>query len=431
MPLQRLRRLSTFKRGFASTFVLDVTGRGFSAITLVLLLRTLSVESFAFVLLLLSVGQFMGGAATGGLRLRYVRIHAERVSRQLGQTSSFYSTLRTGTLLILGAGVLGYLGATAFDLGDTDERITFAVIATAYSLGHATIELSVYHYQAQVAFTKAGLISALRSLIQLVLALGATAELLTTGPAVGAAFAIGLCSAALVVAGPIAWSTRKARIDTEGHSGFGRESTALTIYSVASAGRAYGTTFLVALLLNDAAFVAYGTASRYMSIFIGPVPALLSVLRVRTAQRDLVDSERAQIGLMITWAKRTGLPMLILFALAAVAAPFAIPIVDGGKYPLSIPVFQVMLVAAFAYLVTLPNPGLLMTQKRYSLLAWVYTGSVIVTVVAVAALAGPLGVVGVAAAASVLSAGHDAVVTYLAAHPPKRVDPSPPAELVR
>jgi len=72
-----VKRLSKFKRGFVSTFVLDVTARGLSAVTLVLLLRTLSVSNFAFVVLLLNVGQFLASAATGGLRLRYTRLEAE------------------------------------------------------------------------------------------------------------------------------------------------------------------------------------------------------------------------------------------------------------------------------------------------------------------------------------------------------------------
>ena len=71
--LGRLRGLSTFKRGFASTFVLDVVARAMNAITLVLLLRELPVADFAFMILLFNVGRFMGSAATGGLRLRYVR----------------------------------------------------------------------------------------------------------------------------------------------------------------------------------------------------------------------------------------------------------------------------------------------------------------------------------------------------------------------
>lgn len=419
MPLRRLRGLSTFRRGFASTFVLDVAARAISAITLVLLLRALTVESFAFVILLLNVGQFLGGAATGGLRLRYVRTQAERVSRQLTEPSSFYVTFRTGTLLILAVSALGLLGATALGVGSAGERTTFAAIATAYTLGHATIELSIYHYQAQVAFSRAGLLSVLRSSIGLLVALGASVGLLSSGAAVGAAFAVGLGGIATVVAGPLAWSTRKSHVDREGRFGFGRESASLTIDSVASAGRYYSGFFLVALLLDNAAVAAYGAAVRYTSIVTGPVPALLSVLRVRTAQKDMVASEEAQVGFMARWAKRTGPPMVVLFGAAAIAAPVGIPLLDGGKYPLSVPVFQVMLVASFTHLITLPSTSVLMAQKRYQVLAWVNTIAVALNVATVTVVASPLGVVGVAAVATLVNTGQNLAVTYMAAHPPE------------
>lgn len=100
-------RLSTFKRGFASTLGLNVVARGMSALTLVILLRALSTSDFAFVVLLLSVGQFLGSAATGGVRLRYARLEAERVSRGHEDPSAFHSTVLTGNGLVVAAGILG------------------------------------------------------------------------------------------------------------------------------------------------------------------------------------------------------------------------------------------------------------------------------------------------------------------------------------
>lgn len=420
MLLGRLKGLSTFKRGFASTFVLDVVARAMNAVTLVLLLRALPVADFAFMILLLNVGRFMGSAATGGLRLRYVRTEAERVSRGRGEPSSFYLTLRNGSLLVLGAAAIGFAIATALDVGTPEERLTFTLIGTAFTLGHAAVELSIFHYQAQLAFTKGGLVSALRGGVQLVLALGVTAGLLTTGEEVGVAFAVGVGALALIVTAPLAWSTRKSTADKEGRLGFGRESTALTLYSLASASWAYLTVFLVAALLDDAAVAAFGTAARYVAIITGPVPAIVSVLRVRTAQHDMVESETAQLALMVSWAKRAALPLLVVLGGAAIAAPFLLPVIDAGKYPLAIPVFEVMLVMAFAQLITLPNSSLLITQKRYTLLAWVNTAAVLVNIPLAIAVAPEYGVVGIAAAATLVSIGQVTAVTYLAAHPPAR-----------
>lgn len=412
-----MKRLSKFKRGYISTFALDVLARGMSALTLILLLRTLAVGDFAFIVLLLNVGSFLGSAATGGVRLRYTRLEAERVSRGHEEPSAFHATLLSGSGLILAAGVLGLLGASVLGVGDTGERLTFVAIGIAFTLGSAAIEMAVFHYQAQLSFLRAGLIQVVRGVVLLVVAGLATAGLLESGEAIGVYFSVAVCMVGLVVAGPIALATRGAEHGLEGRFGFGRETAALTLYSMASSGWAYLDLFLVAALLNDVAVAAYGAALRYVSIVMGPVPAMVSVLRVRTAQSDMIDSDEAQIEMMKRWAKQTAPPALMILGLAAIAAIWAIPLLDDGRYPDSIPIFQVLLVTAFAQFVTLPNSSLLIAQERYTSLAWVNAGAVILNVVVATIAAELFGVVGIAVAGALVAIGQVSVVTFLAANP--------------
>ena len=95
------REHSAFRRFFFSTLGLDVVSRGLSALSLVLFVRSLSTPAFAYVLLLQTVGQFVGSALTGGVRTRYLREEAERVSRGLGSRSSFLDPL-TAILALIG-----------------------------------------------------------------------------------------------------------------------------------------------------------------------------------------------------------------------------------------------------------------------------------------------------------------------------------------
>lgn len=409
--------------------MLDVGARGLSALTLILLLRTLAVGDFAFVVLLLNVGQFLGSAATGGIRLRYTRLEAERVSRGDTEPSAFHATLLSGTGLILVVGILGLVTATALGIGkDAGERLAFVVIGTAFTLGSASVEMAVFHHQAQLAFLKAGLIQVARSAVLLAVAVLASVGLLESGEAIGLWFAIGVGVVALVVAGPLALATRGADRGIEGRFGFGRESAVLTLYSMASAGWAYLDLFLVAALLDDAAVAAYGAALRYVSIVMGPVPAMVSVLRVRTAQGDMIDSDEAQIAMMKRWAKQTALPTLVILGLAGIAAIWVIPLIDGGRYPDSVPIFQVLMVTAFAQFITLPNSSLLIAQLRYTALAWVNTAAVGINVVAAVIAAKLFGVVGIAVAGALVTIAQVCVVTLLAANPPPRDSAAADAE---
>ena len=325
-------------------------------------------------MLLFNIGRFLGSAATGGIRLRYTRLEAERVSRGHDAPSAFYSTLLSGNGLVLAAGVLGLAGATLLGIGESHvERLVFVALGIAFTLGSASVELATFHYQAQLAFVRAGAIQVARSSVQLAVALLATVGLLESGTTVALYLAVVTCAIAAVVAGPLAISTWGATHGREGRFGFGKESAALTLYSLASAGWAYIDLFLVAALLSDVDVAAYGVALRYMSIVIGPVPAMVSVLRVRTAQSDIIDSDEAQIAMMKRWAKQAGPPTAAVLDDRRDRGDLGDPLVDGGRYPDSVPIFQVLMVVAFAQLVTLPNSSLLITQERYTALAWVNT----------------------------------------------------------
>ncbi len=416
--MARLSGLSVYGRGFLSTFALDVLARGLSAIAIVVLVRTLSVESFAYVILFITVGQFLGEAGATGVNVRYQRREAERMSRGTGGESSFLSALVAGSSVVLGFACVGYVAATMGEVGaSASQRGTFVLVAAVFTLGYAATELARYHHQAHLAFNRAGVVALVRNATLLVVAIGAALGILSSGFALAAAFALAMGGATVIICGPLAWASRSS-LGAERRLGLDKEAASLTVYSMASAGWAYVSLLLVAAFLNDEAVASFGAAVRYLSMILGPVPALISVLRVRTFQHDVVDSREAQVAMLASWAKRSALPVLGVLGLAALAVPFLIPILDGGKYPLSVPILEIMMVPAAVQLIVLPASNLLIAQKRHATLAWVNSVAILGQVITVAAVAQWLGVVGIAAGAALWGLVQIAAVTYLAAHPP-------------
>lgn len=398
---------STFKRGFVSTFGLNVTARGLSAIAIVLLVRGLEVDDFAYVVLLLTVGSFAGSFAAGGIRMRYVREEAERISRGLDEPSPFLTALAGTAVQIAAAAALTLAGAAILGAGGSAaDRLTFVGLAALFTLGHAGTELGMYHYQAHLAFTKAGLFGVLRGASTCVAAIAATIGLMSSGPVVMLWIALGTLAVAVAVCAPVAWATRRVRYRGEGRYAFGAESNWLTLYFIASAGFAYGSMFMVATLLDASAVASFGAAERYVSIVLGPVAALMTVLRVRTSQQDVVDSHRTQISMQMRWMKRTSLPTAAVVGAMAALAPLLIPLIDDGRYPLSVTIFQLLMIDAFFVYVTMPAPNLLMAQKRYRLLAVLYSlflVAQVATTVVVGTVWGVIGIAVVAAAFGVAS----------------------------
>jgi O-antigen/teichoic acid export membrane protein len=409
---------------------LDIFGRGLSALATVLLIRSLAVESFAFVVLFLTVGQFTASALTGGLRMRYTRVEAERVSRESAVPAGFASALGGSLLLVVAVGAMALVGATIVDASTSaSEGKELVLLATPFTAAHSTIELVMQHHQAHLGFTRAGLLGAARGAAMLVVAVLAAAGALGSGIGVAAWLAGTFSLVAVLAAWPLLRASVRARSQEdhrEGPLGFGSESGWLTVYYLASGGFAYASIFVIAALLDDVALASYGAATRYLAIVLGPMPALLAVLRVRTSQADIVDSGALQAGMLMRWMRVAGPPVVVVLAVVALLAPVVIPIVDGGRYPDSIPIFQLLLASALFTYATMPGPNLLMTQRRYRLLAALYAAALVVELAAGTIAAEIWGVIAVAAVTAVVGSVEISLVAWLAVRAGRRPSPYTP-----
>lgn len=387
-----------FRRGFATTFVLDLITSAIGAVAVVVLIRGLSVSSYAYITLFLTFAQFAGSAASGGVRTRYLREEAERVSR-LGQDAAkrgFVESLVRGTLLIVALGLCAAPVAVVADLGSKfggGETLIFT--ATAFAIGYAALELAVAHYQARRRFFRAGILRVFRGAALLLAALAVV--VLSESVLSISIWFVGLMTAVgLVAIWPIAHRSLTRVAGLGRWTRFNREELWLSSYYVFSAGFAYVDVMVASSLLSKHAVATLGASLRYLAIVLAAVPALGAVLRVRTSQADLVDSLENQRRMVISWLRRATLPAALLIGTAIALAPYLIPVIDGGRYPRSIVTFQIFLITAVTAYLTAPVANILMAQRRYALLASIYSLGLIVNLIGDIAVARPFGVVGIA-----------------------------------
>lgn len=407
-----LGRLSTFRRGFVSTFSFDVVARGLSAVATVMFIRGLDVDSFAYLVLFLNVGQFAGSALTGGFRMRYMREEAERVSRGEERATGFALAIAASVALIFAVAAVAALVVALADIGH--DGLWFVALTALYTIGHSSIEMAMYHYQAHLRFSRAGLLGVARSVAIFAVATAASFGTAQSGVAISAATAATVLVVAIAVCSPLIKDTLDVSLPETLRGDFRRESGWLTVYYLASAGFAYADIFIVASFLDAGAVASYGAALRYIAIVLGPMPALIAVTRVRTSQHDVVDSPHLQAGMLASWIRRSIVPVGATLALIALLAPLLIPLVDGGRYPDSVPIFQLMLLPALVGYTTMPSPNLLMSQRRYRLLAGFYSVVLALQLVAASFAAALSGVIAVAAVASLVGALEAGGVTVLA-----------------
>jgi O-antigen/teichoic acid export membrane protein len=412
----------SFRRGFATTFALDLVAKAIAATTVVVLIRGLSVSSYAYVTLFLTIAQFAGSAAGGGVRTRYLREEAERLSRggRADREEAFFGSLLKGTVLIVAIGACAVPLVWSLGVGSEFGATGLVAYATLFAAGFSAAELAIARYQARRRFAAAGAVSVTRAAALL----AASVMILVTSEKV-AVISVWLVGSAAVVAvvavGSVALRSGSGPSRHLSWSSFNREETWLSLYYVAAAGFAYVDVLVAAALLSQYEVATLGASLRYLAIIESPIPALGAVLRVRTSQMDLIDSPASQRAMVVTWLKRTALPAAGLMCVVLVLAPLVIPQIDGGKYPDSVPVLQIFLATALGAYLAAPSVSILMAQRRYGFLAAVYLVGLLVNLVGDVAVAPRFGVIGIALVSSAVYVAIDVMLTTKALKETRRV----------
>lgn len=387
-----------FRRGLLTTFAFDLVTSALAAASVVVLIRGLSVSSYAYTTLFLTFAQFAGAGAAGGVRTRYLREEAERVSR-IGDEApprGFVDALVRGTLFIVildGCAIpIALLAGFGSKLGGADVVI---LAATGFAIGLAAVELAVAHYQARKRFFAAGVLRVIRA----VALLAASFAVVLTSESIAAISVWFIATMAIIGTVAVLPILRQAHQLVLNHASwlrFKSEELWLSFYYVAAAGFAYVDVMVAGALLNHGQVASLGAALRYLAVILGAIPALGAILRVRTSQFDLVDSLANQKRMIVGWIRRGALPTGVLVGGAALLAPVLIPVIDNGRYPDSIPALQIFLGTALSAYLTAPAANVLMAQRRFAVLATIYAVGLLANLVGDIAVARSFGVVGIA-----------------------------------
>jgi O-antigen/teichoic acid export membrane protein len=400
-PRAQLDRV--FRRGFAETFVLDVVARALSAASIVVLIRGLDVSAYAFVTLFLIFAQFLASAAGGGVRLRYLRREAERISRGESRDSVSFGAALASSSVLVAVNALAFLPFVAafVDVPAAGTAWGLVVYSMGFGIGWGAIELAIAHYQSRKRFRLAGGIGVLRAAA--ILGVSVLVVMIdASGPPPLALWFVG----GMLLAGTIAAAWVLGRRDPSADGTlrerwlFSSEEGWLTAYLLAAAGFAYIDVIVASIFLDERGIATLGATLRYLSVALAAIPAIGAVLRVRVSQTDVVDSGENQRALILHWLRVTVLPGAAVLGISIALVPFVIPLIDGGRYPGSIIALQILLVSAVAAYVSEPGSNVLMAQDRNAALAMLFGVALAVNFVGALLVAPRWGVTGIAVVSS-------------------------------
>jgi O-antigen/teichoic acid export membrane protein len=403
----------SFRRGFTLTFAADLVTKGLSAATVVVLIRGLTVSAYAYTTLFLTLAQFAGAAAAGGIRTRYLREEAEVLSRggERASATPFTISLIKGSLLIATVAVCLLPVSALLHLGARFGAGSGLILYSAgFAAGYGATELAIAHYQARRRFATAALLSVLRAAALLTAAVLISVTHQTVW-LLSVSFVAAMVTVGVATAAPIAWPAIRSTGVRIAALRFDSEERWLSLYYLAAAGFAYVDVLVASALLSQRQVATLGAALRYLTIALAAVPSLGAILRVRTAQVDMVDSPTAQRRMIVRWIRHGAAPIAGGVGLVMLLAPWAIPIADGGRYPESIPVLQVFLVTCAATYLSAPAVSVIMAQRRYGALARMYGAGLAINLAGDVLVAHRFGVLGISVVSSSVYVVLDAAMT--------------------
>jgi O-antigen/teichoic acid export membrane protein len=166
--------------------------------------------------------------------------------------------------------------------------------------------------------------------------------------------------------------------------------------------------FMLKYYSNESELATYGSAFRYYSLI------LLALTSINAVFLPTIQKISSQMELRSFYKKHTEL-LLVLIPLIIIGAwlsSWIIPLIDMGKYPGAVNVFQILSISAIISLIFSPHANLLMKFEKFKLLFTIVSISILMSVILNSIMIPVLGSLG-AAIATFITFGFNNITTFI------------------
>lgn len=158
---------------------------------------------------------------------------------------------------------------------------------------------------------------------------------------------------------------------------FERQQINLFIYAILTAVLLQMDIFMLRKFSDDYAVASYAAATRYYGIMLMVLSTVNSILLPTVANlKDYLEIKR----IFKEQDKLVYLFFIISF-LGVVISPFMLPILDGGKYPNSIKVFQILCGSIFISFLGSPYNNILIKERKYRTISFRLLVAIFISIV--------------------------------------------------
>ncbi len=340
-------------RAVFQVFSFEVLSKSLLGVVGIALIRLLPQEEYASFTYALACAAFASQALAFAFNRIYV-VSQTAVTRERidGMMSAQFMLVFAFALLLLPA---------ASALGILYLPVVLLVLTSAIADFTKTI------YQRDQQFFRLSLVELGRSVLYLT---GVTALFVASNGTLRARWVLSAQILAMLTATLVTWHVERRSAPRFSPGAGGRvlremvtgASRFLLLYFLLLSMFAQLETFILERLSTTVALASYGAASRYyglLSLALGAVHTVL-LPRVHEARQT------GTLDQVLREQRRLLLAVVPLLLLAAAVAGWALPLVDGGKYPDSVAVFRILTASALFSFVLSPYSNVLISAAAYS-----------------------------------------------------------------
>lgn len=343
---------------------LDIINKFLKGLLTILLIRTLTVNEYSQYTVFITISSFVFSFFVNGLYTTYTLNESERISRE-GYCSI---KLFKNNLFIIGA--INIILFSIIGVLTLKKYVEFTIfLGLIYSFTISILELVKSYYLVNKKFKKSGKIVnnvnilICISLIMLVICNKVNLiSVIISHIVITGLFGVTHLLKILKLINKQKSQSYEELIDMNEYY---RSSLWIIGYTALLAIFNQMDIFVIKEYLNNESIAMYGVSFKYYTLMLSILPAIKTVLKIRTTQKDMVDNLTEQKNFIIKWIKKTSILVIPSIIIIIMVSPYFFNILNGEQYKDAIIPFQIFCIGVAISYIFSPSSNVIMSMKKY------------------------------------------------------------------
>ena len=372
----------------------DLINKFLKGLLTILLIRTLTINEYSQYTFFITISTFIFSFFSNGLYTTYTLVESERVSRE-GYCS--IKLFKNNLFIISSINILLFSIITFLSFKEHIDRII--LLGVIYSFTISILELVKSYYLVNKKFKNSGkivndinIIIAISLMILVIFNKLSLSYVIIFHIFVTGLFAVVHLLKILNLMKNEKLKSYEEKIDFKDYY---KASLWIMSYTALLAIFNQMDVFIIKKYLDNESLAMYGVSFKYYNLMLSLLPAIKTVLKIRTTQKDMLDNLKIQKKFIATWIKKTSIVVIPSIIIVILVTPYVFNILNGKQYSNAIAPFQIFCIGVAISYIFSPSSNVIMSMKKYKFITILAFIVCILNLVGNIILVNSIGIIGV------------------------------------